>query len=189
MNHQQLELPTGALVIAAIKPWMEEQRQQLRKRGRSLNTAELQALQGYFSSTTLDSIIVCSIQDFTALEPPSFYVMLQQQQGALPIDLTRIIGLTLIDTIIIKAEGTESFPCWLAILFQQCVHVVQYKVLGLDGFLHAYWQGWLEHGMTHETIPLEEEAEFLKHRFVENPRHKFSVEQAVAHRHHRLAES
>ena len=54
--------------------------------------------------------------------------------------MTRI---TFIDTIVMASQRLQPrWEAWLLLLFHQCVHVCQYKLLGIETFIEQYVQGW-----------------------------------------------
>ncbi|HYZ86918.1 MAG TPA: hypothetical protein VE621_21050 [Bryobacteraceae bacterium] len=68
-------------------------------------------------------------------------------------------------------------PPSLRILFHELVHVVQYRVLGIDQFARQYVAGFLSCG-SYDRIPLESCARLLEERFSFDPT-VFSVADAV----------
>jgi hypothetical protein len=90
-------------------------------------------------------------------------------------------GITFIDTILI-ARSKVTPAGWEPLLFHECVHVVQYALLGLDRFVDDYVSGWAMNGRQYERIPLEAEAYQLQAAFTNKPDVAFSVEAAVRRR-------
>ncbi len=68
------------------------------------------------------------------------------------------------------------------LLFHELVHVVQYRLLGIGGFIHGYVTGWAAAGFVYEAIPLEREAFDLEQRFEREPQRHFSVRTLVSRR-------
>ena len=75
-------------------------------------------------------------------------------------------GITFVDTICIAASRVGESPLnRSALLFHECVHVVQYHLLGLDEFMLRYVLGWAENGRSYNHIPLEVYAYELETRY------------------------
>ncbi len=59
---------------------------------------------------------------------------------------------------------------------------MQYRLLGIGGFIHSYVTGWAAAGFVYEAIPLEREAFDLQHRFEREPQSPFCVRTLVSRR-------
>ena len=82
----------------------------------------------------------------------------------------KIQGMTFDKTIIIKKDSDE-----LNTIFHELVHVVQYQILGVEGFLQRYYEKLLS--SRYENVPLEKIAYYLEERFTKSKRWQyFSVE-------------
>jgi hypothetical protein len=125
------------------------------------------------------------------IEDPPFYSELRTRgvderellpfaanMGGITFDGTIILGSQLV-----AAEASAQLP---GLLFHELVHVVQYRLLGVDRFAQRYVDGWLagrvlrdEPMRRYETIPLEAMAFQLQRRFAKSPAAVFSVEDAA----------
>ncbi len=92
-------------------------------------------------------------------------------------------GITF-DRAIILAPHDEPTA---ALLFHELVHVVQYRLLGVEQFAQRYVDGWLagrdrfrsDPAQRYVSIPLERNAYDLQKRYEGAPAAVFSVEEAV----------
>ena len=84
----------------------------------------------------------------------------------------RFAGAITLDHIIASRE-----PLVLSVLFHELVHVVQFRLLGVDAFARLYVRGLLRGG-SYEGIPLERCALELEHRF-EISSSRFDVDAEV----------
>ena len=92
------------------------------------------------------------------------------------IAFTQMNGITFSDTVVLTqaySDPNVSAP----LLFHECVHVVQYRKLGVDRFVEEYVRGWADNNYDYSSIPLEQEAYALENRFSSGER--FSVEAVV----------
>jgi hypothetical protein len=170
-----MDSPTQKLVTYFIQKgqfWVAAEREFHRPNGRALTSEEFAALCPYFKSTTLDSIV---IREVPLIENPGFYAGLP----AIPLDFSQMSGITFVDTIVIgkKRFDPQKIP-WLSLLFHECVHVCQYKVLGVTAFIKQYVEGWAEHGFNYYAIPFEVQAYQLQQAY-ETAEHPFSAEQVI----------
>jgi hypothetical protein len=88
------------------------------------------------------------------------------------LDVTSIGAITLVDVVAYPEDIDAST------LFHELVHVVQYRVLGLEEFARLYVRGFLQGG-GYQGIPLERQAYQLGARFGRWPKRLFSVEEEV----------
>ncbi len=94
-------------------------------------------------------------------------------------------GITFIETVLIASQVVgpqlqqNGWKRWIALLFHECVHVCQYRRLGVAAFIDQYIKGWAANGFAYHSIPFEAEAYALQARF-EGGSAPFSVEAAVA---------
>lgn len=75
----------------------------------------------------------------------------------------QVAAMTIGDLIYIEKDSVDKIETF----FHECVHVMQYDKLGLEGFLSLYADSILA-GMPYEEIPLEMTAFYLEDLFVEN---------------------
>lgn len=166
--------------ISDLDCWLHAERARLRPQSRSLEEGECDFLAKYFSPETLAVVRVLASPDLTIVEPPPQYAAFLSAGVSPPIDFARIRGLTLVDTIIIASARVTDAASWRATLFQECVHVCQFRHLGSAEFLIQYLRSWQEHSCGHDDIPLEHQASALMTRAVTQPDAPFSVELTVA---------
>jgi hypothetical protein len=91
-------------------------------------------------------------------------------------------GITYGDTILIDPGAPRSGHPWRRLLFHELVHVVQYEVLGLDGFVNRYLRGWAAAGYHYRAIGLEEDAYAIEAMFTAEPGRPFPVRDEVERR-------
>jgi hypothetical protein len=132
----------------------------------------------YFGDALLDRV---RIQLVPAIPNPPFYAQLAAAGQPVPLDFSQMAGITFIDTILV-AQSKMTPAAWEPLLFHECVHAVQYALLGLDRFVDQYVTGWAMNGRQYERIPLEAEAYQLQAAFTTKPDAPFSVEAAVRRR-------
>ncbi len=162
MNDIAHEILLESSMVASLEQWLESQRCFFRLHARSLTPRERDPLGSYFSAFVLDSVRVHFLESFDELERPPLYRQVESSKGTLPIDFSRITGLTLRDTILLSQQHLPVRSDFSGVLFQECVHVCQFNVLGVNKFLEEYIRGWLDSGKTHELIPLESAAYNLR---------------------------
>lgn len=135
--------------------WASRQRDAHRPRGRAMTSGEREVLSRFFSKETLDEARVVFVPQ---IDNPDFFVVFTNAGLPIPHDFRLMSGITYIDTILISELRDRGDDEWLRLLFHELVHVVQYKALGLEGFMAAYVQGWAMNGFEYEQIPLERQA-------------------------------
>lgn len=144
--------------------------------GRNLSKKEQTALASYFTANVLETVVV---RDVPLIERPDFYKTLAASGRPLPLDFSKMAGITYIDTIVVaKQHLLSGWNNWVSLLFHECVHVCQYKLLGLNTFIQQYVQGWAANDFDYHTIPLEAQAYKLQRAF-ESTNQSFSVEEEV----------
>ncbi|MGA2151127.1 MAG: hypothetical protein ABSG48_03060 [Geobacteraceae bacterium] len=162
--------------IQAGTQWVQEQRDKHRMVARQLHPEERQKLSPYFTPATLDTVALSFVP---VIENPTFYAQLQQMGHSIPLDFSTMWGITFFDTIVIATTKVdENSEKWLPILFHECVHVCQYRHLGLQAFMEKYVMGWASNGFQYASIPLEANAYLLQSKFESNSP-VFSVEESV----------
>lgn len=115
--------------------WVQSQRGTLRPLGRPLGTHESQQLASYFDG---DHLATVRITQVPSISNPPFYATLAQQGIGIPLDFTVMAGITFIDTVAISRANPLPRDQWLPLLFHELVHVVQYRILGLQEFIRRY---------------------------------------------------
>ena len=161
------------------KLWIAEERAARRPQAQPLPDELHRRFAPYFAASILDA---ARIQSVPRIPNPPFYAQLAAAGQSVPLDFTQMWGITFIDTILI-AQSKVTPQSVEPLLFHECVHMVQYAVLGADQFVEQYVTGWAANGQQYERIPLEVEAYQLQHVFAGNPGRTFSVEAAVRNRH------
>lgn len=134
--------------------WIRERRRTLGPGARPLSAVEKDAMTGYFEPALLDDVRIASVP---RIEGPWFVRPLEAFGLSLDVAFEGAAGITFGDLIVISslAPGT-SVPS--ALLFHELVHVVQYRVQGIDGFARAYVHGWWDNERSYRAIPHEVEA-------------------------------
>ena len=160
------------------KIWVVSEREANREFSVPLSQKEKKQLQQYFRFETLNSVRIRKIQQ---INNPDFYEAFEKSGQPIPLDFREMGGITFIDTVLI-AEPKVISSNWLPLLFHECVHVCQYKLLGVEKFVEEYVNGWASNDYTYENIPLEEQAYDLESQFKENPHVPFNVESIVKNR-------
>ena len=168
-----------AYLIENGECWVREQRARHRPEARPLHAQTQAALAPFFDADVLRDVRFRSVP---IIENPDFYDALIAAGQPVPMDFTSARGITYDDTVLLSAgDGTLPGPP-SGLLFHELVHVVQYRLLGIGGFVRRYLTGWAAAGFVYEAIPLEREAFDLQHRFEQAPRTPFRVREVVAAR-------
>lgn len=164
-------------LAARAAGWVERQR--ARHRGAAANLSEDGAarLAPWFGPETLARLRVRTVP---RMDPPPGLGVVARLGLDLPLEFDRIWGMTFVDTVVLL----ERVPpvARETLLFHECVHVVQYRLLGVRGFLAEYVRGWLEAGRRYRDIPLEADAYDLARRFEQAPETPFAAEPEIARR-------
>ncbi len=139
-------------------------------RSQPLSASAQEGVQGYFSDIDLDRVRIVVADPLSIGEPP-FAGLVRRLGFVFPsVKLTAAITF---DYLIACRE-----PMNHSLLFHELVHVVQYRLLGVDAFAKHYVNGFLVGGSYHE-IPLECCAFELEGRFMAG-KDVFDVEAEVA---------
>jgi len=162
--------------IAEGPRWVRDQRSQHRSVGRALSVDEIRRLSPFFEEGILQEARVTRVPVITN---PPFYAPLLAARIPIPLDFSQASGITFDDTILL-AEHSVPPAAQLPVLFHELVHVVQFSLAGIEGFVRRYVTGWAENGCVYESIPLEAQAYALGARFVAQPGFRFSVQDEVA---------
>lgn len=174
LSPQQL---LGFLIENGTK-WILEQRNQHRPFADELPAAFKDALKPYFQPETLEAV---RIREVPQIENPGFYDELRQTGQEIPLDFSRMAGITFVDTVVLSQLMSQRMDD-PSLIFHECVHVAQYRVLGIDRFTRRYVEGWAANGYDYFSIPLERDAYELQGQFETSPGLPFSVEAEVARR-------
>ena len=111
---------------------------------------------------------------------PPFYAPLLAQGIPIPLDFSQTSGITFDDTVLLSASSPVEPAQALGLIFHELVHVVQFDLAGIEGFVSRYVLGWAQNGFAYERIPLEVQAYGLDARFSASPTQPFSVRSEVA---------
>lgn len=174
------------LRFLAARPFLHERAAAWVRRKRALHrplaeplAADARLLLGeYFEAATLDLVRVRAVP---VIANPPVSTLFDRLGRPVPVDFREMWGVTFMDTILIAEERVKP-AARMALLFHECVHVVQYRLLGLEGFVAEYARGWVASGWQYRQIPLERDAYELQRRFRDAPRAAFPVEAEVAAR-------
>ena len=137
-------------LIREGRGWIRSQRETLRPLGMPLQPQWKDFYSAYFDRETLDTVVVCIRP---VIDNPPFYAELAKRGITIPLDFTQMNGITFSDTVVITETNSDpdvSAP----LLFHECVHVVQYRKLGVDRFIEEYVRGWAENNYDYYSIPL-----------------------------------
>lgn len=185
--HKEAEQPTPLQSVSTTNPANEalikvlgELRDFYRGRGRVLEEKERNLLELYYETEILDVVRVVELSSLKEIELPSSLQPIFNDINQLPIPLYDIKGLTLIDTIVISSDKVETTKQLHTVLFQELVHICQFKRLGKSAFISEYMASWTEGGSKNENISIERIAEVLKDRFVCHPETPFKVASYIS---------
>jgi hypothetical protein len=172
-----MSIPVDLTWLASVASnWVNAQRDRYRPLGRSLIPHEIAVLKDFFDAAALTAVRIHTV---SKIENPFFYAALPPSVTASLIDFTAMAGITFDNTIVIASGVLGTRAVAMRLLFHELVHVVQYRELGVDGFLGQYVLGWAKNGYQYSGIPLEREAYDMDARFTANPESSFSVEAIV----------
>ena len=158
------------------RSWIVTQHEAHSEKSSELDSGTRLALGPFYKSDTLSTARICEVSQ---IENPSFYSDLEEQGISMPLDFREMAGITFIDTILIApSKFKEEYR--ISLLFHECVHVAQYRHLGLERFVREYVTGWAGNNFDYDKIPLEAQAYQLQHSFESDPDKVFSVETEVA---------
>lgn len=159
--------------------WVTAQREAHRPDARPLTEGEKAQLAGFFDEASLDTV---RINTSPAIEGPEFLSILRQEGGVVPIDFRFMVGITFVDTVVIRQSVTPHGPGWMSLLFHEMVHVVQCGILGTKRFVEQYVKGWAANGFDYYAIPMERQAYELQARYEACRDDVFSVKQEIRRR-------
>ncbi len=155
--------------------WVTTQRDAHRPEAFPLPLPESGLIAPFFRDATLERVRFRHVPE---IENPSFYGFLEGLEGEIPIDFSRMSGITFVDTILLSDAYFKEADL-MSLLFHECVHAAQYDYLGAEAFIRQYVQGWASNGFDYFSIPLERDAYELERQFRFQPHRAFSVEDAV----------
>ncbi len=161
-------------LITEGSTWILSQREILRPTAATLSDDYRERYALYFRPETLDK---ATYQLVDRIENPGFYSELTKQGMDIPLDFSKMDGITFVDTISVVRHKLQKLDL-TRLLFHECVHVAQYDYLSPETFISQYVHGWAENGFDYSAIPLEKQAYELERRFARGE--IFSVEDVVA---------
>ena len=165
------------LMISNGISWASTQRDTHRPNAHALRDEDREAMKSFFSPETLDEV---RLHFVPIIENPDFFAEFEMAGQPISLDFRMMQGITFVDTILISKEMRDPAEGrWLPLLFHELVHVVQYKVLGLEEFMRRYVTGWAENGRQYAKIPLEVQAYTLQEHFETAPGLPFDIEDRV----------
>jgi hypothetical protein len=159
--------------------WVVSQRNSHRAGARPLSEEERSGLSPFFRERTLDLV---RIKLVPRIENPPFFTVIRQAGLEKGIDFQSASGMTFLDTILVSQRHMPPRVYWMSLLFHEMVHVVQYQILGLQGFVEQYVHGWAKNGFDYFAIPLERKAYELQKRYDEAPDRAFPVAENLRRR-------
>lgn len=167
-----------AYLIANGRAWVRSQRELHRPSASPLSPTTVNALAPYFDSRILENVRARLVK---TIGNPDFYRDFEQAGKPIPLDFSEMNGITYIDTVLLS-QATGGSLNDIPLIFHECVHAVQYSLLGVDQFIERYVNGWAQNGYQYLSIPLERDAHELQWAFEQAPGRPFSVEPEVARR-------
>jgi hypothetical protein len=158
------------LLAAPVASYITKHRDRLAERATPLSHQTRDHLTAYFNDANLDRVRFLESDSPPITEPP--FSFLARRIGFDLPSTSLIAGITF-DYVIAGPAGMSK-----QVLFHELVHVIQFRMLGVDRFALLYARGFLLHGR-YDSIPLERCALELEHRF-DSGESPFSVEAEVA---------
>ncbi len=168
----------GILCQEGIR-WVKAQRDAHRPDARPLLEWEKARLAGFFDEASLGTV---RIKTSPAIEGPGFLSILRESRGVDPIDFRFMVGITFVDTVVIRQSVAPRGPGWVSLLFHEMVHVVQCEILGTERFVEEYVRGWAANGFDYYAIPMERQAYELQARYEVGPDCVFLVDEEIRRR-------
>jgi len=153
-------------VIDQIEKWIFQVNSNHRQERQSCSVLH-DCFNGFYSPQLLDSAYFVVTDD---IPKPDFPQLRDLGLGDF-IDM-KVRGVTYHDTYYVAKHAAEDVD----LHFHELVHVLQWKELGIQGFITRYTQEILSFG--YDNAPLENMAYSLQERFGKNKQH-FNVEQFV----------
>ena len=171
--------PTPQFLIEQGIRWIHEQRTLHRPEAEPLSSADAAMFAPFFSEAILSD---ARFRAVPAIDNPPFYEDLKSAGLTVPMEFSTAHGITFDDTVLLAAASLTPNGAPQRLLFHEMVHVVQYRLLGIEEFARRYVTGWAENGFDYYRIPLERDAYELDARFDADPTSGFSVEAEVGRR-------
>jgi hypothetical protein len=141
------------------------ERDRLALLGTPLGSTDKDALSPYFEPSLLNSVRVVIGE---SIREPGFAARFRAAGLSVP-EFSLADAVTL-DRVIVAKQPLSRFT-----LFHELVHVVQWRILGIDSFAQRYLLEYRNHG--YDSMPLERMAVKLARRYEAGE--LFSVEEAI----------
>jgi len=148
------------VILWAARAWVRNRRQRYHSLGHPLASVDIDWLSLFHDPGLLARVHLCRV----------------------PLHLNRIAGVTYGDVILMDPGAPANGRAWERLVFHELVHVVQYDILGIDGFIDRYLRGWAAGGCRYMGIPLEKDAYAIEAMFTADPRRPFLVRDEVEQR-------
>jgi hypothetical protein len=165
-----LSQSAAAIISPPVSRYIANQQRKLQPIAVPLSVSARSEMAGYFNPADLDRVRIVVTDPLPINEPPFAGIIRRLGLDFPSVALTAAITF---DSVIASREPMNS-----SLLFHELVHVVQYRLLGVDAFARLYVHGFLAGGSYHD-IPLECCAFQLEERFVTGGQ-VFDVEKQVA---------
>jgi len=163
-----------------VPAWITEQEALLRVIALPLPSDLLERLAPFFGEALADAKI-----SSVPVSNPTWYGDLRTRgvdQRDL-LDFSNLVAITFNTTVNLLPDAPEPT---MGLLFHEFVHVLQYRLIGVQEFTRRYVDGWLvgkgfidRPDLRYVSIPLERQAYDLQARFAAAPDSAFSVEAAL----------
>ena len=163
------------LMVARAPAWVAAERDAFLPASNPISEEDRVVLSAYLGPAVLQSARLAWIDE---IPNPDFYAEIERAGLPRPLDFRLMTAITFVDTIVVSRSQYEGPGSWRPLLFHELVHVVQYRILGVERFVSEYVRGWASNGCFYEAIPLERMAYALEKRFGRGE-HRFSVEAEV----------
>jgi len=154
-------------LVANVATFIAEERKHHYSVARGMSEAERAQLAVHFPAEVLDQVRLGRVKH---LRNPAFYGELERLGFQNLPQFRRMAAITFVDVIVAQDDFTPT------LLFHELVHVVQYRILGLQKFAELYVRGFLETG-EYLSIPLERVAYHLEGLFRLRPDLAIEVEK------------
>lgn len=158
-------------IIAEVIANARARQAQYLPRAEPLKPSQQQPIRPFFTGELLHSIRILELKEERLPNPP-YQARAKERGHPLMIDFTHKAEIAHPDLIIFQEEPGPR------LLFHALVHVVQYRVLGLERYLDLYVRAFVHSGV-YVNVPLEVHAFQLDELFSQHPSAPFSVQTEV----------
>jgi hypothetical protein len=155
-----------AEVSSLVAGYITAQREEALPLAVPLSPAQRASLDGFFPPQVLDTRLLV-LTESRVVNPP-FYVPLRRTGFTNLPNFATMAAVTFCDVVVSHQPFSDG------LLFNELVHVEQYRQLGIARFAELYVRGFLSGG-GYDGIPLEINAYGLGGRFEKSPQTRFSV--------------